>query len=578
MTLIKYFVMAKNVMNMTDIRNHVHRGGFDLSYKHAFTSKVGEILPCFVKEVLPGDKFTINLKSFTRTTPVDTAAYTRIREYVDFYFVPYRLLWDKFPQWVQQTPESFYASGVNASANNIAHSPYITAGEFNDLYHLFDADGSPDATDICGLSIYQQAYKLADLLGYGCYASIAGTTRSETAINVWRFAAYQKIYQDYFRFQQWESASPFTYNFDYVLSDSSSHIVFPSIAEYFNNGMFTLRYCNWNKDLSMGLLPSPQYGSTAAAGPLTGTLLFSSLNPGGVTSPNLFANATSSYRTDSPTTSWVMNAIQSPSTSLSNTSGISVFAIRQAEQLQKWSEITNSGRQDFKGQLEKHWNVNVPDYASDLCKWLGGTSSNIEISEVVNSNLSDTGVSSIAGKGVGAGSSGSIHFDSGSEYGIVMGIYHAVPLLDYVSDLWFDKQLLKTSPTDFPIPELDSIGMQEVLLHQLYQGKLVSPATNVIGYAPRYFEYKTSRDIVSGGFSHGGYSSWVAPVDGSLYSGSPTTWTYTRFKVHPSILNPIFQAQVTSDADITFSNDQLLNNIYFDVTAVRSLSETGLPY
>ena len=82
-------------MSLKSIRNKPSRNGFDLSFKKNFTAKAGELLPVMVKEVLPGDTFKINLKSFTRTQPVNTAAFARIREYYDFFFVPYDLLWNK---------------------------------------------------------------------------------------------------------------------------------------------------------------------------------------------------------------------------------------------------------------------------------------------------------------------------------------------------------------------------------------------------------------------------------------------------------------------------------------------------
>ena len=83
-------------MDMVKTRIKTSRNGFDLSKKNAFTAKIGELLPVYCKEVMPGDKFKINVQAFTRTMPVSTAAYTRVREYYDFYFVPTNLLWNRY--------------------------------------------------------------------------------------------------------------------------------------------------------------------------------------------------------------------------------------------------------------------------------------------------------------------------------------------------------------------------------------------------------------------------------------------------------------------------------------------------
>ena len=66
-------------------RISTHRSSFDLSSKKLFTAKVGEILPCYWQIAIPGNKYRISSDWFTRTVPVNTAAYTRIKEYYDFY-------------------------------------------------------------------------------------------------------------------------------------------------------------------------------------------------------------------------------------------------------------------------------------------------------------------------------------------------------------------------------------------------------------------------------------------------------------------------------------------------------------
>ena len=112
-----------------------------------------------------------------------------------------------------------------------------------------------------------------------------------------------------------------------------------------------------------------------------------------------------------------------------------------------------------------------------------------------------------------------------STYGMIIGIYHAVPQLDY-SHVGIDRNLFKTDATDFPVPELDSLGMQTQ-----YSCELSAPLIGICpkvepveisndnldmsltyGYAPRYAELKSARDYFEGGFL-GSYSSWVTGYD-----------------------------------------------------------------
>ena len=75
----------------------------------------------------------------------------------------------------------------------------------------------------------------------------------------------------------------------------------------------------------------------------------------------------------------------------------------------------------------------------------------------VNTNFVDGGQPDIKAIGVGDLSAGCKF--TATTYGMIIGIYRAVPQIDY-SHVGIDRNLFKSDATDFPIPELDSIGMQ----------------------------------------------------------------------------------------------------------------------
>ena len=68
-------------------------------------------------------------------------------------------------------------------------------------------------------------------------------------------------------------------------------------------------------------------------------------------------------------------------------SRFTVLALRQAEALQRWKEISQSGDSDYREQIRKHFGVNLPQALSNMCTYIGGISRNLDISEVVNNNL-----------------------------------------------------------------------------------------------------------------------------------------------------------------------------------------------
>ena len=119
--------MAKSsLFQFKDIRNKPNRSGFDLSKRVLFTSKVGEILPVYCKPTLPGDKWHINLQSFTRTQTVQSSAFTRIKEHLDFFFVPYHVLWRSFQDsFTQITDSSNFAKSYFEDVPIADKLPYI---------------------------------------------------------------------------------------------------------------------------------------------------------------------------------------------------------------------------------------------------------------------------------------------------------------------------------------------------------------------------------------------------------------------------------------------------------------------
>lgn len=543
-----------NIMSLKGLRNKTSRNGFDLSFKKNFTAKAGELLPVMVKEVLPGDSFNINLKSFTRTQPVNTAAFARMREYYDFFFVPYDLLWNKANTALTQMYDNpQHAISLDPTQNFVlsGEMPYVTASDIATyLSVVYAGSGGAVSRNYFNYSRAELSAKLLEYLGYGNFHPYVTSENlnwessplmADLNLNIFGLLAYQKIYADFFRDSQWERISPSTFNVDY-LSGENMRIDFSSTNFVNNYNFFDLRYCNWQKDLFHGVLPRQQYGSTATV-------------------------QTSDAVAGSPTE-------------------FTILALRQAEFLQKWKEITQSGNKDYKDQIEKHWGVSAGDTVSEMCTYLGGISSSLDINEVVNTNITGDNAADIAGKGTGV-SGGSINFNAGAKYGLIMCIYHCLPMLDYTTD-FVDPAFTKVNVTDYAIPEFDRVGMQAVPLVQM-MNPLKSQGDApylVLGYAPRYIDYKTSFDVSVGAFKRD-LKNWVISYGNqslinqlgskdSVNEPVPSLGdvNYTMFKVNPNSLNPLFAVAVNSE----LSSDQFLCSSFFDVKVVRNLDTDGLPY
>lgn len=576
-----------NIMSLKSIRNKPSRNGFDLSFKKNFTAKAGELLPVMVKEVLPGDTFKINLKAFTRTQPVNTAAFARIREYYDFFFVPYDLLWNKSNTVLTQMYDNpQHAVSIDPTRNFVLNGemPYMTSEAIASYINALSTASAlvNYKSNYFGYDRSKASVKLLEYLGYGNYESFLADAWNSAPLmanlnqNIFGLLAYQKIYSDFYRDAQWERISPSTFNVDY-LDGSSMNLDDTYSTEFYQNyNFFDLRYCNWQKDLFHGVLPHQQYGETAVASitpNVTGKLTLSNFSTVGT----------------SPTTASGTATKNLPA--FDTVGDLSILVLRQAEFLQKWKEITQSGNKDYKDQLEKHWGVSVGDGFSELCTYLGGVSSSIDINEVVNTNITGSAAADIAGKGVGV-ANGEINFNSNGRYGLIMCIYHCLPLLDYTTDM-LDPAFLKVNSTDYAIPEFDRVGMQSMPLVQLMNPlrSMADASGLVLGYVPRYIDYKTSVDQSVGGFKRT-LNSWVIsygnasvvdqvalpsdapPIEPSEPVPSVAPMNFTFFKVNPNCLNPIFAVEADSD----MRTDQFLCSSFFDIKAVRNLDTDGLPY
>lgn len=562
-----------NIMNLKTVRNKPSRNGFDLSFKRNFTAKAGELLPVMVKEVLPGDVFNIDLSAFTRTQPINTAAFARIREYYDFFFVPYELLWNRsFSVLTQMYDNTQHASSLDPFQNKplTDYLPYITCEQIAKYITNLSTFASIYPTikkNYFGYERGSLTVKLLEYLGYGNFSDyhkpaqgkewLSNPKMANLNMSVFGLLAYQKIYSDFYRDSQWEKSNPACFNVDFMTGSDSMQVPIPVVNPtkefYMTYNMFDLRYCNWQKDLFHGVVPSSQYGGSPAVYSLNGTV-----------------NGTVSENTVTGTSS----------------SDLNVLLLRQYEFLQKWKEIAQSASKNYKEQVQKHWNVSVGDSTSETCQYLGGLSSNIDINEVVNTNLTSDFSADIAGKGTGV-SRGSIKFDSAGKYGLLMCIYHCLPVLDYTTD-FVEPALTKVKAEDFAIPEFDRIGLQSVPLVWLSnpQKSVASAEDYKLGYAPRYIEYKTSFDTSVGAFKRT-LNSWVMSYNNqSLFSQigtnsltpeppyDSTYVNYSAFKVNPNSVDPIFAVH----ADSTFDTDQFLCSAFFDIKAVRNLDVDGLPF
>jgi hypothetical protein len=620
-----------DIMGLHGLKNKPSRNSFDVSARNLFTAKIGELLPCAVYEMNPGDSIRIDASYFTRTAPLQTAAFTRLRENVQFFFVPYSQLWKYFNTQVLNMTTS--ASGQDVS--RIATSPFtnekvstgmpyvaysalhkylyqmgqaakakFTAGDFSDAFKnsVFDNNGE---------FRWSASSKLLQLLGYGRFdyqnmsfedfsdKTVTGMTHLPN-VSVFRLLAYQKICNDHYQFRQWQGFDASLCNVDYIkpsgsmdLSAQLNQVDFKSGKNANRLNFLDLRFSNLPLDYLNGVLPSAQFGSesvSSLSGPRTtfndidrwkrnDSSAITTGSPVVTRAGSVSSSGSLGYTTGSASGSLAHTHVI-PSDALS----LSMLSLRQAYAAQKYKEIQLANDVDFASQIEAHFGVK-PKHADDTSYFIGGASSMIDINPIVNQNLSGDGQADYKASPIGNGSS-KIKFTADT-YGVVMGIYRCTPVLDY-AHIGIDRTLCKTDASDFVIPEMDSIGMQQNYLFEVqapsYDRIKVGFVddqnfTKSYGYAPRYAEYKTNFDKYNGDFCFT-LDSWVTGLPADMIDEicrlnlSSMQIAPELFNCRPSLCDSIFVNQ----NNYLVSDDKLYVGMVNMAYVTRNLSRYGLPY
>lgn len=680
--------MANKVLGMHRLKNKVNRNAFDLSHRHMFTAQIGELLPVFSQWVNPNETFKIGYNGKTRTAALNTDAFTRIRENIQYYFVPFQSLWKYFEQQVNNLTKgdagqniskfassSTEASKISTSMPYISYidlaswlkTMYIHAKSAVDAYfksHITVGSRSAQGfADFCKRSSsYSRVFvcdgyrlcraaKLLMALGYGNFVTIlqydiyamaekyvadgnawnvsgfqdgsysldfafeASSITNSPNLSLFPLLAYHKICNDHYRNEKWQPFEPWTCNIDYLGPGDNMNAKDFIQSSTFNtlmSSIIDLENSNLPIDYFTSVLPRAQYGdeSAVSVGLNNTDALFrikdaADGTKGAIFGGSSFTTGDSLQKANSapvPAHDGYVAPVRTASTGLqlvgfsgelTADASLRISALRSATALQKYKEIQNSNDPDFAAQVLAHFGIK-PKVDSRVSVFIGGDDKTISINPQVNTNFQNGGEPEIKAIGVGDLSAG-CKFTS-TTYGMIIGIYRAVPQLDY-SHVGIDRNLFKTDASDFPIPELDSIGMQTQ-----YRCELSAPLmglckslvpfesqTNPLdmsvtyGYSPRYAELKSARDYYEGGFC-GTYSSWVTGYDQSFLSlwrrnrGSVSVSDYDSiedlFKCRASLLYPIFVNQWSG----TVNDDKLLIGSVNTCVAVRPFSMYGLPY
>jgi len=443
---------------------------FDLSHDRKFSGRIGELMPITVMECVPGDKFNIKATNLTRFAPLVTPIMHQASVYCHFFFVPNRILW---PNW-----EKFISGGEDGLAD--PSFPVLDEGSAGGF-----AEGS-----------------LGDYLGLPTGKQFVGGS----TVSALPFAAYQKIYNDYYRDENLISSIEDTI----VLQDGSQ-------SGTAKTELKELRKRAWQHDYFTSALPWTQRGPEATI-PI-GTeapLLYGDYRnpPVGSGDPTQYTRAAATgqpYSTASFNSSGngILKAAQGNDINidvtqthvadLSNATASSINDLRRAFRLQEWLERNARGGARYIEIIMAHFGVRSSDARLQRPEFLGGSATPITISEVLQTSANSSQPSpqgNMAGHGVSVGSSNYVSYRC-EEHGYIIGIMSVMPKTAYQQGV--PKHFTKFDKFDYYWPSFANIGEQPIYNKELYYDN-ASTDDEVFGYTPRYAEYKYIPSTVHGEF------------------------------------------------------------------------------
>ena len=568
--------------------------GFDMGQEIDFTSGTGQLLPVYYDILSPGDKVSCKAIIKSRTNPLLQATTMSLKEHVEWFFVPMNQIYSAFGNF-------FY--GVEDFTSSLFKSLYATGKQINslpygNLYGIVGIDAwnlLKSQSDSQGDSKARAWFRLADHLGLPICGNIDMQWQDNTGtfpISPLLFAAYQKIYSDYYRISNREENQPATYNLDDFIYNETSTIPYNTFINRFG----ILRYRPWKRDFFKANQISPLFGAMSVGAQLSTNNLIggveqwlsglSKLQTASPVSASQFPDGGNTQGdAQEPTTVRIQHqtgSTQATYNDLLRVQGaINPANIRSMFAAEKLLEITRRAGKHYDVQTLAHFGIKVPQGIDGEVIYLGEQTAMMQIGDVVsNAATSDAPLGEIAGKGYAYGSGDSCTFEAKS-HGILMAIFSCEPDARY-RQVGTDKLLTTIDRTDFVIPEYDDLGMQPLFRYQSYTDD--SPSDNAIvdGWQWRYMEYKKKYDRVIGGFGAGqSLSAWVN-------SYFPSISSLSKYYIEPDALNGVMVYNYdkhlynTEDVDgfvqnYLYAGDPLLHFFYMDVKKSSKMSTYGIP-
>lgn len=458
---------------------------------HAYDAYIGNIVPFYQRDVVPGDNLKIYLQNLIREKPQIAPLMGTKDVFFRFFFVPYRILDENF--------ESGVTGGDDGTVN------YSFPSIFDDILAVSNT-GHGTTKYVDSMS----TYSLWDYFGFALRNDsqtpnvISSSNVPDFGPTAYLWRAYYSIWNNYFRDEDLQiEVNPLDPN------TSGSYSLKPLNVNY-GRDYFTSAATDQQKGIApsfsvSGMIPVQWYDGNTLSGSL-------SMFKGTTQSANAVINTDKS--TGKITIGDTVNFIEAtgPANTDSNTAfvdlggavGFDVAELRQLVQIQKILERASRTGSRYTEWLRSFFSVAPSDARLNRPEYIGGYRQPIVNSEVLQtSNASTPSNTDAVGAMKGHGISSASTFIGKyfvKEYGVLIGLMYCRPKVSYTQGI--NRQWFKSGRYDFYLPQLCNLSEQGIYSGEIYY-QFAHNSDNdkdVWSFQGAWSEMRAGTSVISGAF------------------------------------------------------------------------------